>query len=75
MPEKAAALLAQENSSVDTTQVRALVLNIKFDGTKAILTTGTSYRTFVMSKDPDIIWDKAITKYLSGKGIAFEELT
>lgn len=73
-PETAAALLAKENSSVEASQVRALVLNIRFDGTKAILTTGTSYHTFVMSKEPDIIWDKALVKYLSGKGIPFEEL-
>ena len=72
-PEKAAALLAKENSSVDASQVRALVLNIRFDGAKAILTTGTSYHTFVMSREPDLIWDKALIKYLSGKGIPFEE--
>lgn len=74
MPEKAAALLAKENSDVDASQIRALVLNIKYDGSKAVLTTGTSYRTFVMSKEADVIWDKAIVKYLTGKEIAFEEL-
>ena len=73
-PEKTASLLVKENCDVDVSQIRALVLNIKYDGTKAILTTGTGYHTFVMSKEPDVIWDKAITKYLSGKGIAFEEL-
>lgn len=73
-PEKAAALLKQQNSSVNPDEVRALVLNIRFDGTNAILTTGIAYHTFVMSKDADIIWDKALIKYLSGKDIAFEEL-
>lgn len=73
-PEKAAALLTRENSSVDASQVRALVLNIKYDGSKAMLTTGTSYHTFVMSKDPDNIWDKAVAKYLANKEIQFEEL-
>ncbi len=72
-PEQAAALLAQKNCSVDAAQLRALVLTIRYDGTKAILTTGTSYHTFVMNKEPDIIWDTAITKYLSGKGILFEK--
>lgn len=69
-----AALLEKENCSIDASQVRALALNIKYDGSKAVLTTGTSYHTFVMNKEPDIIWDKTITKYLSGKGIEFEEL-
>ena len=73
-PEKAGALLKEQNCSVDLSAVRALVLNIRFDGTKAVLTTGTAYHTFIMSKDADIIWDKALMKYLSGKDIAFEEL-
>lgn len=73
-PEKAEALLKEQNCSVDSSAVKSLVLNIRFDGTKAVLTTGTAYHTFIMSKDADIIWDKALTKYLSGKDIAFEEL-
>lgn len=73
-PEKATALLEKENCSIDASLLRALILNIKYDGSKAVLTTGTAYHTFVMNKEPDVIWDKAITKYLSGKGIEFEEL-
>lgn len=74
-PEKATTLLAQQNAGIDSSQVKALVLNIRYDGTKAILTTGTAYHTFVMSKEADAIWDKALVKYLNGKGIAFEELS
>ncbi len=73
-PEKAVSLLEKENCSTYASQLRALILNIKYDGVKAILTTGTSYHTFLMTKEPDVLWDKAITKYLSQKGIAFEEL-
>jgi len=73
-PEKIASLLQKENCTVDASQIRALVLNIKYDGSRAILTTGTSYHTFLMTKEPDTLWDKAITKFLSGKGIDFEEL-
>jgi len=73
-PEKVISLLERENCTVSASQIRALVLNIKYDGSKAILTTGTSYHTFVMSKEPDILWDKAITQYLDRKGIAFETL-
>lgn len=73
-PEKASALLAQQGSSIDSSQLKAMVLNIRYDGTKAIVTTGTAYHTFVMNKEADIIWDKAVMKYLSGKGIAFEEM-
>lgn len=74
MPEKTAALLAKENCNVDPSQVKALVLNIRYDGSKAVLTTGTSFQTFVPSKEPDAIWDNALAKYLTGKDIPFERL-
>ena len=72
-PEKISALF-QQNTDVDLSQVKALVLNIKYDGSKAVLTTGTAYHTFVMSKEADILWDRALTSYLSTKEIPFEEL-
>lgn len=55
--------------------IKALVLTIRFDGTKTLLTTGTSYTTFVLSKEPDQIWDKVLQKYLAGKGISFEAVS
>lgn len=74
MPEKAAALLAKENCDADPSQIKALVLNIRYDGSNAILTTGTSFHTFVLSKEPDAIWDKALMKYLERNGIEYEVL-
>ena len=71
-PELAAALLKKENCDVDPEQVKALVLNIRYDGTKAVLTTATAYHTFLMSKEPDAIWDRALPKYLDREGIAYE---
>ena len=50
------------------------MLNIRYDGTKATLTTGTALHTFHLSKMPDAIWDRALGRYLDGKGIAYEEL-
>lgn len=73
-PEKTADLLSRQQTDVPVSQIKALVLTIKFDGTKAVLTTGTAYRTFIMSREPDTVWDKALTKYLSDKGIMFEIL-
>ncbi len=73
-PEKATSLLAQQNADTDAKALKAMILNIRYDGTKAILTTGTSYHTFVMSKEADVIWDKAVMKYLTGKEISYEEL-
>ena len=71
MPEKAQALLARENCEIDPSQLKALVLTIRYDGTRAVLTTGTSFHTFLLSKEPDRIWDKAMLKYLDGKEIAY----
>lgn len=74
MPEKASALLEKESCGVEPSLVKALALNIRYDGSKAVLTTGTAFHTFVLSKEPDAIWDKALKKYLDGKGIQYEEL-
>ena len=75
MPETAAALLSKEGSDVEPSLVKALVLNIRYDGAKAVLTTATAYQTFLLSKEPDAIWDKALMKYLEGKGIPTSFLT
>lgn len=74
MPEKAAELLEKEGCGIDSDQIKALVLTVRYDGSKAVLTTGTSFHSFVLSKEPDAIWDRALAKYLAGKGIEFEEL-
>lgn len=74
MPEKALELLTREGSDVDPSLVKALVLNIRYDGTRAVLTTGTAYHTFLPSKEPDMIWDKALMKYLEEKSISYDIL-
>lgn len=74
MPEKAKALLSRENSGVDPSLLKALVLTIRYDGSKAVLTTGISYHSFVPSKEPDAVWDSALMKYLSERDISFESL-
>lgn len=74
MPEKATALLESRGCSVDSSQVKALVLTIRYDGSKALLTTGTAFHTFVLSKEPDTIWDIALKQYLDKKEIEYEEL-
>ncbi len=73
-PEKATALLEHAQCDVEASQVKTLALNIRYDGSKAVITTGTAYHTFLLSKEPDVIWDQAMRKYLDGKGIQYEEL-
>lgn len=73
-PEKAAALLLREGGETASSQVKSLVLNIRYDGSKAVLTTGTAFHTFVLSKEADLIWDRALKKYLDDKDISYEAL-
>ena len=73
-PEIVGKLLATGNCSLPPEQIKALVLTIKYDGTQAVLTTGSSYHTFVMSQEPDVIWDKALQQFLNKQEIAYELL-
>lgn len=74
MPEYLKNLLTPASCDVAADDVKALILTVKFDGGRAILTTGSAYRTFIMSKEPDIIWDKALRRFLDKKEILYEEL-
>ena len=73
-PEKTSLLFQEKNSTTDVSQLKALVLTVKYDGTKAVLTTGTSYHTFVMNKEPDTVWDGAIVNLLADNGIDYEKM-
>ena len=74
MPCRAAELLARENCGTDPEQVKTFAVNIRYDGTKAVLTTATAYHSFLLSKEPDAIWDQALTRFLDRAGIAYEVL-
>ena len=71
-PEAVGKLMAAGNCSVSPEQIKALVLTIKYDGTRVVLTTGSSFQTFLMSKEPDNIWDKALQQFLVRKEINYE---
>jgi hypothetical protein len=73
MPHYMSQLLEKQGCSVPLEQIKALVFSIHFDGTRALMTTGTSYHTFILTREPEEIWDKAVRQYLSKKGISFEE--
>ncbi len=73
-PEKIASLFSHAQSTFDTSLLKALVLTVKYDGSRAVITTGSSCHTFIMDREPDMIWDQAVTGYLSEKGITYENL-
>lgn len=74
MPDQAESLLAKSGCDMSASQVKALVLTIRYDGSCVQLITGTSYSTFTLSKEADAIWDRALEKYLRLKGIDCENL-
>ncbi len=71
-PQTVSKLLAAGGCSVPSEQIKALVLTIKYDGSQAVLTTGSAYHTFIMSKEPDTIWDKALQQFLTHNEITYE---
>lgn len=73
-PEHMKGLLEKEKISGASSQLKSLVLTVKYDGSKAILTTGSSYQTFVMDKTADVVWDRTIAKYLTEKNVSYEIL-
>ena len=74
LPEHVAAILQKGNTLVTADQVKAFVLNIKYDGSTLTLVTGTAFHSFLMDKTPDQLWDVAIRQFLSKKEIGYEEL-
>lgn len=73
-PEKMEELLKRESLFKKDSPLKSLLLTIKYDGSKATITTGTSYATFVMDKTADVVWDREIAKYLSQCQIPYEML-
>ena len=73
-PEDAYTLLEEGGALEFANTLRAFVVTIKFDGNGLMLTTGTSFSTFVMDKTADLLWDNAFRKFLVEQGIDFEEV-
>ena len=73
-PETVADLLQKWQCPQLLSQLKSLVLTIRFDQTGATLTTGIAYHTFIPTKEADQAWDKEIPAFLSEKGIPFEPM-
>lgn len=55
--------------------VKAMVLNIRYDGSEATLVTGISLGSFTLDKNADRIWDETMEKFLASREIGFETMT
>lgn len=54
--------------------IKGLILNIRYDGNKVIITSGINYASFSLDKTPELIWDEALMNMLSQANITFEAL-
>ena len=73
-PEEAYTLLQEGDAQSLADMLKALVVTMKYDANGLVLTTGTSFTTFVMDKTVDLLWDSAFRKFLTDNGIEFEEV-
>ena len=72
-PEIIQQILADGNASVSLSDIKAFVLNIKYDGSMLTCITATAFYTFLPDKTPDKLWDDFLTHFLSEKELSFEE--
>lgn len=59
---------------LQTHLIKGLVMNIRYDGSKALITSGISYSSFSLDKAPELIWDEAMMAFLRSAGISFEQI-
>lgn len=74
MPKHVLSILEKGNASISPDFVKAFLVTIRYDGSRATLYTGTSLTTFLADKEPEQLWDVAFKQYLYKKEIACEEL-
>lgn len=73
-PEHIPAILTNENASVSPSDIKAFVLNIKYDGSALTCVTATAFHTFLPDKTPDQLWDQYIKHFFQKNSISFEEI-
>lgn len=71
-PELAGDLLHDKGSAVSLNDLKAFVLNIKYDGSELTCITATAFHTFIPDKTPDQIWDEYMIKFFNDNQINYE---
>ncbi len=72
-PSFAQNILDNNDTAITSDQLKAFILNVKYDSGHLSLITATSYYSFLLDKSADIIWDSAIKQFLIRHEIVFEE--
>lgn len=72
-PDQIEALLQRADLPYRSGDIKGLYLNFRFDGTRLLCTTGTSFHTFVLDKSLEHLRDGTVMKLFASKGLEFEE--
>ena len=67
-------LLLDKRSSWRSEDIFGLYLNLQYDGSSLICTTGTSVKTFTLDKSLDHIWDEMVMRFFQKQQITSELL-
>ena len=59
---------------ISSEQIDGFYLNLQFKNNALLCTTGTSLKTFLMTKQPEQFWDDMILHFLNQNQILFEKL-
>lgn len=74
LPDTMRKLLENASLPYNTELVSAFVLNIQYEKSRLIVTTGISYQSFVMDKQADSIWDNYFLDFMKEHEIEYEKL-
>ncbi len=72
-PELVYRILTEGGAGVTLSDIKAFVLNIKYDGSMLTCITATAFFTFLPDKTPDRLWDDYMARFLSEHQFSFEE--
>lgn len=73
-PKNVEKLIQQNSLTIKASEVGGLFLNVRYDGQKLTVTTGTSLKVFSLDKTLEQLWDELVGAFLKKHGIAFTVL-
>ena len=68
------AAMRNTDLGISSEQIDGFYLNLQFKNNALLCTTGTSLKTFLMTKQPEQFWDDMILQFLNQNQILFEKL-
>lgn len=74
-PQLMETLMERSGNSGLLSTVSSFILTVRMDENGIVLLSGISRSGFTPDKNADILWDRAVCRFLDRKGIAYETLT